>query len=166
MPPPGGIIQIQYGQSTTRAQQAISGQTYTKLTAFPSATITPLATTSKMMIDVMWNGEFSNVNNTWDTVFVLYRDDTLLKGHTTTANAAGMFTATTSFQNVDDDSTAESMHGRYFDEPNTTSEITYYLGIRTQSGDDNFTINGVVNSNTGNNYERFISNITVTEIAG
>lgn len=165
-PSSGSIIQVQYNQSTTGTYQAHAAQTYVKLTSFPSVTITPTSTASKLMIDVMWNGEFDVVGNTWSSVFMLYRDNTLLKGNTDTGyNSTGMFTATTSYTSSDDDSTAEQMVGRYFDEPATTSAVTYYLGLRTSTAGNIF-INRVVNGSTANGYERMISNMTITEIAG
>ena len=162
----GGIIQVQYNQSTTGTYQAHTAHTYTKLTNFPSVTITPTSTSSKLMIDVMWNGEFDNVGTTWGSVFVLYRDNTLIKGNTDSGfNYTGMFVPTTSYTNSDADSTAEQMTGRYFDEPSTTSAITYYLGLKAVNTGNIF-INRVVNGNTGNGYERMISNMTIMEIAG
>lgn len=165
-PKSGAIIQVQYDQSTTGTYQAHSAATYTKLTSFPSVTITPTSTSSKLMIDVMWNGEFDVVSNTWSSVFMLYRDSTLLKGNTDSGyNSTGMFTATTSYTTSDNNSTAEQMVGKYYDEPATTSAITYYLGLRASTAGNIF-INRVVNGSTSNGYERMISNMTVTEIAG
>ena len=166
MMPQGGIIQIQYNQLTTGTYQAITAGTYVKLTNFPSVTITPTSTSSKMKIDVMWNGEFDVVDNTWNSVFVLYRDNTLLKGNTDTGySSTGMFPPKSSYTSSDADSTPESMNGTYFDEPNTTSAITYYLGIRASNGNNIF-INRVVGGSTSDGYERMISNMCVTEIAG
>ena len=165
-PSSGSIIQVQYDQLTTGTYQQHSANTYTKLTSFPSVTITPTSTSSKLMIDVMWNGEFDVVGNTWSSVFVLYRDNTLLKGNTDTGyNYSGMFIPTTSYTSSDDDSTAEQMIGKYFDTPSTTSAVTYYLGLKATTAGHIF-INRVVNGSTANGYERMISNMTITEIAG
>ena len=165
-PMAGSIIQIQHDQLTTGTSQAFSANTYTKLTNFPSVTITPTSTSSKIMIDVMWNGEFGVVGNTWSSVFVLYRDSTLIKGNTDSGyNYSGIAVPTTSYTSSDDDSTAEQCIFKYYDEPSTTSGITYYLGIKATSADTLY-INRVVNNQTANGYERMISNMTVTEIAG
>ena len=172
IPPAGGIIQIQYAQSTTRTSQAFSAQTYNKLTSFPSATITPTSTSSKIMIDIMWNGEFSPVGNTWNSAFCLYRGNTLIVGNTedntgwSAAVAQGMFTPTTSYTSSDADSTPEQGIGKYFDTPSTTSAITYYLGYYTGNASGTIYINGMVNASTSGGYERYISNMTLTEIAG
>lgn len=164
--PSGSVVQIQYDQLTTGTYQAITADTYVKLTSFPNVTITPTSTSSKMKIDVMWNGEFDNYNNTWNSVFVLYRDSTLIKGNTDTGYVStGMFASKASTSLTDNDSTPESMNGTYFDEPNTTSAITYYLGIFAAHGNNIF-INRVVNGATTSGYERMISNMVVTEIAG
>ena len=166
----GSIIQIQYAQSVSHASNAFSNTTYTKLTNFPSVSITPTSTSSKIMIDVMWNGEFTPVEVTWGSVFMLYRDDTLIKGNTETGLAStvpqGMFGSATSYTSTDADSTPERMVGRYFDEPSTTSQITYFLGLFSGNGAGTVHINRTVTGNTSGGYERMISNITATELAG
>ena len=166
----GSIIQIQYAQSVTHASESVSQNTYTKLTNFPSVSITPTSTSSKIMIDVMWNGEFTPVGMTWGSVFMLYRDDTLIKGNTETGLSStvpqGMFSPATSYTSSDADSTPERMVGRYFDEPSTTSQITYFLGFFTGNGPGTIHINRTVAANTSGGYERMISNITATELAG
>lgn len=164
--PAGSLLQIQYGQSVTGTSQSFSANTYTKLTSFPSVTITPSSTSSKIMIDVMWTGEFGVVGNTWSSVFMLYRDDTLINGNTDSGyNYSGIACPTTSYTSSDDDSTQEKCTFRYFDEPNTTSEITYYLGVKATTADTIY-INRTVNNSTINGYERTTSHITATEIAG
>ena len=166
-PKAGGIVQVQYGQLTTFASQALTANTYTKLTAFPSATITPASTSSILKIDVMWNGEFGVADNANNNVFVLYRDSTLIKGNTESgAVMAGMWGASTNYYAADADSTAEHLQGTYFDEPSTTSAITYHLGIKVSSSDTIYTNRVVSSTYNASGYERFISNITVTEIAG
>lgn len=165
-PMAGSIIQIQYDQLTTGTSQAFSANTYTKLTSFPSVTITPTSTASKIMIDVMWTGEFGVVGNTWSSVFMLYRDSTLINGNTDSGyNYMGIACPTTSYTSSDDDSTQEKCTFKYFDEPSTTSAITYYLGIKATNADTIY-INRTVNNSTANGYERTISYISATEIAG
>ena len=167
IPPAGGIIQIQYNQLTTGTMsQSIAANTYVKLNNFPTVTITPVSTSSKIMIDVMWNGEFGVVNNTWGSVFTLYRDDTLIKGNTDSGyNYSGIAVPTTSYTSSDDDSTMEQCIFKYYDEPNTTSAITYAVGVKLTNA-DTVRINRVVNASTADGYERAVSHITATEIAG
>jgi|DEB0MinimDraft_6_1074348.scaffolds.fasta_scaffold28507_2 hypothetical protein len=166
IPPAGGIIQIQYDQLTTGTSQSVTTQTWNKLTNFPSVTITPTSTTSKLKIDVMWNGEFSGQSDAFNSLFALYKDNTLIVGNTDTGyTMTGMWCPSMSYTGTDNDSTPETMTGTYYDEPNTTSAITYYLAFWPTNSSTIY-INRVVNSNTGDGYERMISNMTVTEIAG
>lgn len=165
-PKAGGIVQIQYAQSTTGTSQAYTADTYVKLTNFPSVTITPVSTASTLMIDVMWNGEFGNFNGAWESVFMLYRDNTLIHGNMDTSHLKrGMFPPRTSYTSADNDSTPESASGRYFDTPSTTSAVTYYLGLKSRQTNTIY-INRCVNNGTAEGYERMISNMTITEIAG
>lgn len=164
--PQGGVIQIQYDQLTTSDVVTITAQTYTKLTTLPNVTITPVSTSSKMKIDVMWNGEFGDQSAAYNGVWCLYRNNTLIKGNTETGyGSTGMASSSISYWVADADSTPENASYTYFDEPNTTSAITYYMGFYSSIGAGLYT-NRVVNTNTVNGYERLISNMTVTEIAG
>lgn len=164
--PQGGVIQIQYDQLTTSDVVTITASTYTKLTTLPNVTITPVSTSSKLKIDVMWNGEFGSNNMAYNGVWCLYRDNTLIKGNTETGySSVGMAASSTSYWLEDADSTPENASYTYFDEPNTTSAITYYVGFYSSQNGGLYT-NRVVNTNTGDGYERMISSMTVTEIAG
>ena len=166
IPPAGGIIQIQYDQLTTSDVVTMTASTYTKLTTLPNVTITPASTSSKMKIDVMWNGEFGSMDSAYDGVWCLYRDNTLIKGNTEAGySAAGMAASSISYWVQEANSTPENASYTYFDEPNTTSAITYYIGFYTSQGGGLYT-NRTVTSNTSDGFERMISNMTVTEIAG
>jgi len=165
--PQGGVIQIQYDQLTTApAPVTITASTYTKLTTLPNVTITPVSTSSKMKIDVMWNGEFGDQSAAYNGVWCLYRNSTLIKGNTETGyGSVGMAASSVSYWAADADSTPENASYTYFDEPNTTSAITYYMGFFSTIGAGLYT-NRAVNTSTSGGYERLITNMTVTEIAG
>ncbi|MEL0287047.1 MAG: hypothetical protein VXA34_00165 [Gammaproteobacteria bacterium] len=165
--PQGGVIQIQYDQLTTADVVTMTASTYTKLTTLPNVTITPVSTSSKMKIDVMWNGEFGSMDSAYNGVWCLYRNNTLIKGNTDTGGylTMGMAASSISYWVQEASSTPENASYTYFDEPSTTSAITYYIGFYTTQGGGLYT-NRTVTDSTGDGYERMITNMTVTEIAG
>lgn len=167
IPPAGGIIQIQYDQLTTADVVTMTASTYTKLTTLPNVTITPASTSSKLKIDVMWNGEFGSNDSAYNGVWCLYRDNTLIKGNTDTGGylTMGMAASSISYWVQEASSTPENASYTYFDEPSTTSAITYYIGFYTTQGGGLYT-NRTVTDSQGDGYERMITNMTVTEIAG
>ena len=171
VPKAGGIIQIQYTQVTARSSMSSMG-VYGSADVTPmNVAITPTSTSSKVKIDVSMMGEFASTAGPHNVMFWLKRT----VGGTTTNlrapagnsnNALGIAPATITYQ-ANSDSTPEHLSFFYFDEPNTTSAVTYQLTMTNGS------TNGVIwrinqNGNTsgGGDYERGISCISATEIAG
>lgn len=63
-------------------------------------------------------------------------------------------------------STAEgSAMFQYFDSPSSTSQITYKVGINTYAG-VTLNLNRTSSDTDAHSYERYISSIVATEIAG
>lgn len=168
IPPAGGIIQIQYDQLTTETtSQAFSAGGGAVVSNFPTVNITPNATSSKIKIDVSMMFEFGNSGSQHNHMFFLYRDSTRI-GYTGTATSTwyGIAMATNTYTEASNDaSTPNQLHLHFFDEPNTTSQVTYKLGFITNNAQTLY-INRTVSSNNANNYERGISFISATEIAG
>lgn len=172
IPPAGGIIQIQYTQVTALSSTA-SMQTYENGTDVPpmNVSITPVSTSSKIKIDVSMMGEFTSIGGPHNVMFWLKRTigsttTNLRAPASNTNNSRGIAPATITYD-ANSDSTPEHLNFFYFDEPNTTSAVTYQLTMTNGS------TNGVIwrinqNANTGGggDYERGISCITATEIAG
>ena len=70
LPPAGGIIQTQYLQYTSTTSTAINDQTNTSLDHL-AVNITPISTSSIIRIDAMVNGEWSNQNCSFNSVWFL-----------------------------------------------------------------------------------------------
>ena len=66
----------------------------------------------------------------------------------------------------DADSTPEQANYMYFDTPNTTSQVTYTVGVNKHEATNNFNLNRTVGDSDSHGYERGLSLICVTEIAG
>ena len=157
----GGIIQTQYTQLTTAATQAWSVNTATAFTNL-TVNITPTSASSIIKLECHLAGEFDNDASSFDHVMFFYRNTTALKfTGSTSGSKVGISSLTRSHYAFDDNSTAEVGYFTYFDSPNTTSQITYKLGIVSNIA-GTFYINTTVNTSD----EYFVSNIAATEIAG
>lgn len=162
--PSGGIIQVQYTQFTSTSSNSITANTDTAFTDL-TVNITPVSTNSIIRLEAQVYGEFSNRIQTWDSTVFFYRDTTKLAHPASGSRNCGVATLLLSHES-DSLSTAEgSGMFQYFDSPNTTSQVTYKVGIRsTQTV--TFHLNRTVNDTDSNTHERFVSSIIATEIAG
>ena len=172
--PSGTILQVQYTQfdSTAIMTDIANGSEYVLCngaagsgTEILNVNITPRFSTSKIWLQVSWTGEFDPVGTTWNSVFFLYRNNVKLH-NTSGASSSGIMTPSTSYTNVDEDSTPENCMFQYFDVPGTTDTITYKVGfLQTATATGNLYTNRCVSNQTVGGYERGVSSISVMEIA-
>ena len=171
-PKAGGIIQIQYTQVSSFFNSASMGAYATGTDVTPmNVSITPVSTNSKVKIEVSMMGEFNNTAGPHNVMFWLKRT----VGATTTNlrapadvsnNALGIAPATITYDS-NADSTPEHLSFFYFDEPSTTSAVTYQLTMTNGSTSGiKWRLNRNGNTSGGGDYERGISCISATEIAG
>ena len=158
----GKILQVQYTQLTSTYSQAVTIGTNTALTNI-DVDITPTSTSSKILIQVSWFGEFSQPDDIYDSTFFLYRNTTKLSHPAAGSRNVGITGAALSYWTNNAASTCETMNLQYIDTPNTTSAITYKLGIYTFRGGTIYTNRTVSDTNSGN-HERGITSIIATEI--
>jgi len=172
LPKAGGIIQIQYTQVSSFFNSSSMGSYATGTDVTPmNVAITPTSTSSKIKIDVSMMGEFTNAAGPHNVMFWLKRTigatTTNLRAPADNANnALGIAPATITYH-ANSDSTPEHLNFFYFDEPNTTSEVTYQLTMTNGSTSGiKWRLNRNANTSSGGDYERGISCISATEIAG
>lgn len=166
IPSAGGIIQTQYTQFTGTNTISIAGLTDTALTDL-TVNITPVSTSSIIRIDAMVNGEWSHQNGATDSVWFFYRDTTKLSQPVAGNRTVGVLMGTsTTYDQSDAASTPEHAYYSYFDNPSSTSQITYKVGVHQHDGYDWYLNRTVLDSDVATGYERGTSFICVTEIAG
>lgn len=164
IPPAGGIIQIQYDQYTGASTQAVAQQADTVLNNL-SVSITPTSTSSIIKLEAQMLWEHNNTGSEYDHIFFFYRGTTKL-GHAADGNRnVGVMQGATAFYSNDASSTPSVLHMTFFDTPSTTNAITYKIGANFYNG-NTFYLNRTVLDNNANNYERGVSIISATEIAG
>ena len=160
----GSIVKMLYTQFDGTNSVAVSANTDVVLTDL-TVTVTPTSATSKFRLEGQVYGEWSVRDATWDSTVFFFRDTTKLAHPTAGSRNCGVGGMYISHES-DSNSTPEgSAMFQYFDAPNTTSSITYKVGIRTNNN-YSFYLNRTVADTNSASYERFVSSICVTEIKG
>jgi len=148
--PTGSILQV---VSTTKIDTfSTSSTSFTDVTGL-SATITPTATSSKIL--VFYSVSAAHGTDAFVFPFNLVRDSTNIAQSTggSTRNQTGL--------HVDSDNFAiDTLSGNFLDSPATTSSTTYKMQCRVLGG------TGYVNRAGSNSNDGAVSTITVMEIAG
>lgn len=161
---PGGIIQVQYMQYTSTMSQAFSANSY-QILNFGNVTITPTSTTSKIHLQAHIMYEHGDNNNTsWNHTWFFWRDSTRLSHADAGSRNCGISMGTLTYYADDSNSTPEVVRYDYFDEPNTTSQVTYKVGYRPYNA-ESLRINSTYGNADGTGHERGISFMSATEIS-
>ena len=161
---PGAVLQMPFTQYTSATTQSISAQTSTAITVL-TVNITPKSTSSIIRLDSNIMFEWGVASNTYSGMWFFYRDTTKLAHAQAGSRLCGISTGLSSHSASDDDSTPEMAIVTYFDSPNTTSQITYKLGVECYSN-DTLHINRTVGDTNNKSFDRGISFISATEIGG
>ena len=131
-----------------------------------TATITPSATTSKIMVNVKWQGEYGTSGYLQSLVFGLKRDTTQI-GQPATAGSRtiGISGPASGYSEADASSTQDSATYSYLDSPSSTSALAYKATILLADGITGTLYNQRTVSDTdANSMERLASTITLWEI--
>ena len=145
--PSGAVLQVV--QTVKTDSFVTSSNSLVDITGF-SATITPLSTSSKILVDIRLGGYEASTA----TIMAF----NLLRGSTSIATGtAGEGAARTMAITINGDR-GESTGMLFLDSPSTTSATTYKLQMSTSGG--------TVALNIRESYYSVISTLTLTEIAG
>ena len=163
----GGIIQTQYTQYTSTTSTSCADATDVSLDHL-AVSITPISTNSIIRLEAQLVGEWNNQNVSYNSAWFFYRDSTKLSHAASSSRNVGIFISSpTAYDQVDQASTPECLTYFYFDAPSTTSAITYKVGVNQgNNGTYVWYTNRTVNDTDNKIYERGISLISATEIAG
>jgi len=160
----GSVLQVQYFQLTTMQTETISSANTDQAISNFTVNITPKSTSSIIKLESQLM--YESANESWETIFFFYRDSIKL-AHTESAGnrRVGIAMSTISYHGDDDSSTPEMSYMGYFDAPSSTSAIAYKLGVNTNATNNLFINRSLTDTNTSG-YERGVSWISATEIAG
>jgi len=160
----GGTLQMQYAQKTDTATVSLSAATDTVLHTDLQVTITPSSTSSKIRLDAQVFGEHGDASNPYNAMVFFYRNTTKLGAAASGSRLVGVATLPTTFHS-NAGSTPEFGSYTFFDEPNTTSAVTYKIGIVSRNA-ETFYLNRTVSDTDDTGSDRGTSFISATEIAG
>ena len=163
----GGAIQVQRTLYTGTTSTTCNTGTNTELSHL-TVNITPTSTSSIIRIDAAVTGEWSNSAAIWNSNWFFYRDSTKLSAPTASNKSIGIHMGTSISIYVDNStSTPENAYYTYFDTPSTTSQITYKVAVYQGTGSTyTWYTNRTAGDSDNDQYERGVSFISVTEIAG
>ena len=157
------VLQFKHTIVESTSSQSLTGVTDTDITGM-SVSITPLSTSSKILLQARWVGEFGGSDGPYNSMFHFSRDGTNLSPADVGNRVGGMFPASINYY-TNQTNTLENCTLMYVDSPSSTSSITYTLGIHPRLSQTVYNNRTVDDSNL-NYLERAISIITATEIAG
>ena len=162
--PSGSVLQVQYTQFTGTASPTITVNTDTALTDL-TVSITPTSASSKILLQthVFFEG---NNSNDHDYVWMFFRDATVLKAPVAGSRRSSISAGTTIYYETNYNSTPSTAVYQYFDTPASTSALTYKVGVQNSGLTSTLYINRSAFDTDAVNYERGISYISATEIAG
>tara|TARA_B100000686_G_scaffold107500_1_gene114525 strand:- start:294 stop:932 length:639 start_codon:yes stop_codon:yes gene_type:complete len=162
LPALGKVLQVVQTHDTTGRSQSISAATTANISGL-NATITPSATTSKILVSVRWNGEGS-VSDLQDSVFGINRDSTEIGAAAHAGNRqGGIATISMGYYLSEVTTTPDNCYYEYLDSPSSTSAITYHGTVSPKTAMTLYT-NRSVNDTNANWVERVTSTITLWEI--
>jgi len=163
--PAGSILQVQHFQYTAANLPSLAAKTDTLLSNV-QVNITPQSSTSIIHLQAHMFVEFSPEGNDWDHAFFFYRDSTKLAHAPAGVRKVGISMATRTYHLANADSTPLIARYDYFDQPNTTSQITYTVGVNVSVAGTIGINRSIGDLDNSTSYERGISFISATEISG
>jgi len=163
---PGHILQVVQNHIWSQTTVSVPNS-YTTFTDIPdlNCSITPKSTASQIYVVVRWFGEFNNEAATWNLMWNIKRNGTLIGRNPAwpTDRNTGLHISALSYRDVDSNSTPEMTMYNFLDSPATTSAVTYQACVVTDTAIVLHT-NRTVGYAAGG-HEAGTSSITLMEIA-
>jgi len=161
----GKVLQtVRFTQYTGTFSQSLTANTNTVIgSSALTVNITPTSASSTIRLDCHVFHEWGSQGDATNSVWFFYKDTTALKGASGGSRPVGISMSTISNIGNDAGSTPEIAYYSYFDAPNTTSQITYKIGLLPRY-DRTLYVNRTVDDTDAIGYERGISFISATEI--
>jgi len=162
--PTGSVIQVKSTLYSTTTSESITGGADNFLSSF-NLSITPVSTSSKIMLFGRWIGELS-VSGTNDVMWFFGRNGTKINsGASVGSRNSGMAVHYINYWGEDTNSTPEQVNLVTLDSPSTTSAITYTIGLKPVNTGTVYLNRTTGDANEGYT-ERATCEIIAMEIAG
>ena len=161
----GGIIQVIQKEITTVGQISMSNEQFNSLGSNFSVAITPSSTSSKILIMAMLNGEFSDLSFLYKAQMAFTRNGTeIWNGDNPDSKTPGYGPWSVNYHN-DASNTMEGKEFMYLDSPNTTSQVTYQMGIHCGNQSGTFYYNRNVSGTDSEARQRAVSTVIAMEVS-
>jgi len=158
----GKILQVVQSVKSDTASWGASATT--RVATGLSASITPSATTSKILIQYMVNIGYLGSNSQW--YLHLFKDSTEINNGDASSSrkqAHNMWGG--SFNGNLEEYMSHTMNGVFLDSPSTTSSTTYSIKHTDATGTGTYYINRSHRDNNASGYDpRFVSNMVLMEV--
>ena len=157
----GKILQVVHTIKSNGFSVTASTDNFSDITGL-SASITPVSSSNKILIH--FQSSFSTTSIGQRGSFRLLRDSTVVNA----ANADGQSTNQTIFPGLvirDNTSMSVPVAGSFFDNPSTTSEVTYKLQVGAEGGAGTIFVNADASGNTGSTNYKGVSNLILMEVS-
>jgi len=157
----GKILQVVHAIKSSGFSVSASTDNFSDITGL-SASITPVSSSNKILIH--FQSSFSTTSIGQRGSFRLLRDSTVVNA----ANADGQSTNQTIFPGLvirDNTSMSVPVAGSFFDNPSTTSEVTYKLQVGAEGGAGTIFVNADASGNTGSTNYKGVSNLILMEVS-
>jgi len=159
---PGTIIQVIQGVYTDATSNSTASGTWWDTSSLLSATITPTATSSKILVRGMVHLGVAGPTQSLVAKIMRGGSDTAALG-----DAAGSRSRVTTATYIDNTYSVSPLYPEYLDSPSSTSALVYSFHLKHSSGITRmFYLNQTEDSTDGQEYPRTISTITLMEVAG
>ena len=160
---PGTIIQVVQGVYTAATSNNTASGTWWDISSLLSATITPTATSSKILVRGMVHLATASPTQSVMTKIVRGGSDVTAA----LGDASGSRTRVTTASYIDNTYSVTPLYPEFLDSPSSTSALTYSLHVKHASGLTRmFYLNQTEDSSDTQQNERAISTITLMEVAG
>ena len=164
--PSGSVLQVKYTQFTGTSSHYPSTALQTVTVAPLNVNITPISTSSIIMLTAVVTGEWSADGPAWDSTWFFLRNTTKLSHPVSGSRNVGVQMGTSiSYHSTDSSSTPENANYTYFDTPSTTSTINYKVAF-ADNGTRTWNLNRTASDSDAGGMERGVSFIMAQEIAG
>ena len=160
----GHVLQMPFTQYTSTTSVSTPANTNTTIGVL-TVDITPSSLNSIIKLDSHVFHEWQHAGSPYNCTWFFFRDSTKLAHPQDGNRLSGISASALSFEATDGGSTPETVYYSYFDSPQTTSLITYKVGVITHHATSVF-INRTVGDSNGTESERGVSFISATEIGG
>ena len=161
-PRTGNILQVIQGVYTDATSNNLASGAWWDTSSLLSATITPTATSSKILIRGMVHLAVASPTQSVVAKIMRGGSDTAALG-----NASGSRTRCTTASYIDNTYSVSPLYPEYLDSPSSTSALTYSFHLKHASAATRYIyLNRTEGTTDNQEYERTISTITLMEVAG